>query len=72
MWPENLQTVQLFMDVQTQWRSSSGGVIGLDYAVVLALANLMGAADPLALLRDLQVMEVRARELINQAAGEKK
>lgn len=68
IWPENLDTVQLFIDCQTQWRTTSAGVIGLDYGVVLALASLNGATDPLALLRDLQVMEMRARELINQEA----
>jgi hypothetical protein len=69
IWPENLQTVQLFLDCQTQWRATGSGVIGLDYGVVLALASLSGATDPLALLRDLQVMEVRAVELINAEAS---
>jgi hypothetical protein len=69
IWPENLETVQLFIDCQTQWRTTGSGVIGLDYGVVLALASLSGATDPLALLRDLQVMEMRARELINQEAS---
>ena len=57
------------MDVQTQWRTSSSGVIGLDYGVVLALLSLNGATDPLAVLRDLQVMETRAVELINAEAA---
>jgi len=69
IWPENLETVQLFMDVQTQWRTTSGGVMGLDYGVVLSLLSLKGATDPIALLGDLQVMEMRARELINQEAA---
>lgn len=69
IWPENLETVELFMDVQTQWRTSSSGVIGLDYGVVLALLSLNGATDPLAVLRDLQVMELRAQELINAEAA---
>ena len=69
IWPENLDTVQMFMDVQTQWRTTSAGVMGLDYGVVLSLLSLKGANDPLALLRDLQVMEMRARELINQEAA---
>ncbi len=69
IWPENMAAVQMFLDVQTQWRTTSAGVIGLDYSVILALANLSGAADPLALLRDIQVMEVRAVELINQEAS---
>lgn len=69
IWPDNFDTVQMFMDVQTQWRTTSGGVMGLDYGVVLSLLSLKGATDPIALLRDLQVMEMRARELINQEAA---
>ena len=69
IWPENLETVELFMDVQTQWRTTSGGVIGMDYGVVLSLLSLKGATDPLAVIRDLQVMETRAVELINPEAA---
>jgi hypothetical protein len=68
IWPENLETLELFMDVQTQWRTTSAGVMGLDYGVVLSLLSLKKANDPLALLRDLQVMETRAVELINREA----
>ena len=70
VWPENIEAVQLFLDCQTQWRTTSAGVIGLDYSVVLAVSSLSGAADPLALLRDIQVMEARAVELINAEAKE--
>lgn len=69
VWPENQQTVEVFLDCQTQWRTASSGVIGLDYAVVLTVANLCGAADPLSLLRDIQVMEVHARGLMNAEAN---
>lgn len=71
VWPDNFETVQMFMDVQTQWRPLGSGVIGFDYNVVLTLASLNGAKDPVALLRDLQVMEVRARELINKEGASK-
>jgi len=69
VWPENQATVQLFLRCQTQWRAVGSGVIGLDYGVALSLATLSGAADPLRLLDDLQVMELRARELINKEAS---
>lgn len=70
VWPENVAAVQLFIDCQTQWRTTGAGVIGLDYSVVLAVATLSGASDPLSLLRDIQVMETRAVELINAEAKE--
>jgi len=69
VWPENQQAVEVFLDCQTQWRTTGSGVIGLDYGVVMAVASMHGAADPLALLRDVQVMEIRARELINAEAA---
>lgn len=68
VWPENHAAVEVFMDCQTQWRTTGAGVIGLDYSVVLAVANLRKDPDPLALLRDVQIMEIRARELINEQA----
>lgn len=60
--------MQLFLDCQTQWRTGGAGVIGLDYGVVLAVANLKKEPDPLAVLRDVQIMEIRAIELINDEA----
>jgi hypothetical protein len=66
VWPENQEVVQLFLRCQTQWRVGMAGVIGLDYGVALSLARLSGAADPLKLLDDLQIMEVHAIDLINE------
>lgn len=64
VWPENLEAVKLFLRCQTQWRTGPNGLIGLDYGVALSLAKLGGAVDPLALLDDLQVMEMEALDLI--------
>lgn len=68
VWPENLEAVQLFLRCQTQWRTGPNGLIGLDYGVALSLAKLGEAADPLALLDDLQAMEMEALDLINKAS----
>lgn len=43
--------------LQTQWRASAGGVIGLDYSVLEWLLRLYEVKDQRALLEDLQVME---------------
>ena len=58
----------MFMQVQTQWRTGANGLIGLDYGVVLQLASLKQIEDPVQLLDDLQVMELHARTLLNNAA----
>lgn len=34
MWPENWDPIQLFSRNSTQWRTSAGGPIGLDYTVI--------------------------------------
>ena len=67
VWPECWDVVLLFLRVQTQWRTGASGVVGLDYGVVLAIADrLHPSGDSIALLEDLQVMEIRAAELINE------
>lgn len=45
------------MRVQTQWRVSMSGPVGLDYGSVLALINLYGMSNAADLLEDLQVIE---------------
>ena len=60
----------MFARVQTQWRTSGqGGVIGLDYNVVLGLLPLYPVEDPAGLVEDIRVMERRAIELINESAA---
>ena len=56
--------------VQTQWRSGGAGVIGLDYKVILELCGVHQVTDTKQLLRDVQVMELHARDLINKAASQ--
>jgi len=71
VWPEHWDVLVMFLRVQTQWRATSSGVVGLDYGVVLQLASLQQIADPVALLDDLQIMESRAVELIAKATKPK-
>lgn len=60
----------MFLRCQTQWRTGTIGVMGLDYGVVLQLCDVYAVGDKRQLMDDLQVMEAKARELINQAAAE--
>lgn len=67
LWAELWPVVSLFQRSQTQWRATSGGVVGLDYGPVLGqLAQLLGVTVDLQLLDDLQVMELHARDAINR------
>lgn len=68
LWAEHLPAVDLFARCMTQWRATSGGVMGLDYGVVLAMANLYQVHDMPRVMEDLQVMEIHARDRINKQA----
>lgn len=58
--------MEMFLRVQTQWRTSMGGVIGLDYMAVEWLLRLYGVEDQRSMLEDLQIMEVAALTVINK------
>jgi len=67
--PDNWATVEMFLRLQTQWRSSMSGVIGLDYSAAQWLFRLYEVQDQRALLEDLQTMEVAAMQVINKPGG---
>lgn len=69
VWPEHEDVVMTFLRCQTQWRTTMSGVMGLDYGVVLQLLDLYAVGNRQQVLEDLQVMEGRAKELINEAAA---
>ena len=66
MWPENWDTVEMFLRLQTQWRIGMGGPIGLDYSAVEWLLRLYEVKDQRALLEDLQIMEGAALAAMNR------
>jgi hypothetical protein len=65
VWPDLVGAFELFLALQTQWRTGFNGPTGLDYAAVPAVAHMLGIAR--ATLRelwtDLQAMERAALEL---------
>ncbi len=63
--PENWPTIQMFLRVQTQWRTAMNGLVGLDYGAVEWLFRLYAVDDPRALLEGLQVMEAAAIVKLN-------
>ena len=67
--PDNWATVEMFLRLQTQWRSTMSGVIGLDYSAAQWLFRLYEVQDQRALLEDLQTMEVAAMQVINKQKG---
>jgi hypothetical protein len=57
IWDENVPIVELWLAMQTQWRTSFGGVIGLDYNVALQLMPAYDLDDARTALHGLQLME---------------
>lgn len=68
VWPEHENVVLLFLRCQTQWRTAASGVMGLDYGPVFQMMDLYAVDNRRQLMEDLQVMEGRAKELINAEA----
>lgn len=61
-WP----AVRVFLKVQTQWRTDSGTMIGLDYGAVRWVFDLLQIADPAEVLGDLQIMEATVVSVVNK------
>ena len=64
VYPDVVQSVELFFDMRTQWRSGFGGMTGLDYAALPAVLALrrVPAADRSGIFDDLQIMEMAVLE----------
>lgn len=69
MWDENWAVLEMFLRVQTQWRTTMNGVLGLDYGAVAWLFKMYAVEDPRALLEDLQIMEAAAMTVINSRSS---
>lgn len=60
LWEENVQVVQMFLRMQTQWVVGMGGPVGMHYPSLEWLCKLYAVTDPAAMLEGIQVMEVAA------------
>ena len=63
---ENWESVLLFTKVMTQWRTTMGGVIGLDYAVIEWVFRMYKVKDPKPIFENFQIMESKALEILNK------
>lgn len=66
MLPENWASVEMFLRLQTQWRTSASEVIGLDYGVMAWIFSMYMVKDQRLLFEDLQAMEAAALAIINK------
>jgi hypothetical protein len=64
VWPDNVEMLNLFMRIQTQWRSGVNGITGLDYAGVQAAIAMLALTLPKGWFDDLQAMETAALRIM--------
>ena len=64
--PEAWPALEIFLNVQTQWRVDSGNLIGLDYMAVKWVFDLLEVEKPAELLADLQVIEAKIVETLSK------
>ena len=66
VWEENWESVMLFIRMMTQWRTTMGGVIGLDYSVLQMLFDLYDIDNRKEIFENIQVMEQEAMLHMNK------
>ncbi len=64
--PDIEESVALFQALSTQWRVSMDGPTGIDYTVIPMLASAYGINDLATVIKDIQLMESKALELIHK------
>ncbi len=64
--PANWKTLQLFIAMQTQWRTSMSGATGLDYAALPMAARGEGIRLTRNRFRGIRVMEREALRLMSE------
>lgn len=70
VWPENRQALEVFLALQTQWRTGAlGGVLGLDYTALEAVLRMMQVTDQPTMFEDMQIMERAALEELSKKYG---
>ena len=55
-----------FLKMMTQWRTTMGGVVGLDYSVLQMLFDLYDISNRKDIFEDIQVMEREAMIHLNK------
>jgi len=67
-WPENWESYVLFMSIRTQWRTTMGGVIGLDYTPLFRVMDEAGITGERwqSAFADVRAIEAGALGAINE------
>lgn len=68
VWPDVWPSFLVFQSAGTQWRTSLGGVTGLDYSVLPWLMKVRGIENEATALNDIRIMESAALRVIHKGA----
>ena len=68
VWPDNMPAINLFNTISTQWRTSMGGVTGLDYNVLFNRMDRMKLSEQEYewMFDDIRTIESEALSAINR------
>ena len=67
LWPENVEAIDIFMSIQTQWRVGPVGPTGLDYTGVASALRMMRIRSSPELFSQIRLMETTALALMTEA-----
>lgn len=59
VWPDNVQALNVFIAMATQWRSGMAGATGLDYAALPVVMRLAGVpfAERAGVFESIRILE---------------
>lgn len=76
VWPENMETVGLFLSLETQWTMSNGFSgcfpVGLSYPALETAMRMMEIPDKPEMFKRIRVMELAALEVFDKKLKEAK
>lgn len=63
---DNWPTIEMWLRLQTQWRTSFGGLIGLDYVAARFLFEIYEIEDRKSMMDGIIIMERAALKIISE------
>lgn len=69
VWDENWPILEMWLRLQTQWRTSFGGLVGLDYLACKMMFDLYEVPDQREMMDCIIIMERSALAAIGEDGG---
>ena len=69
LWAENEEALRLWGEIQTQWRATGFGVVGMDWPAAFAVARVLHVPVTERLFKKLRALERAELERLADAAG---